>query len=198
MRKMQDRAAGRFIHAARFHADVAVLHHVHPPDAVFAAELVQRLHHAERRKLLAVHGHAIAFHEIERDEFRFVRRVFGKHRERGECSRDIFCRSHPSTGLRECPLRRKCAEDCGPSKTAFWRWPARESSSSRNTRSFPRDREIRSRKRASRHGAMTCKSGASAAAVSSNRTWSLPLPVAPWAMASRLFLARDLNHALWR
>ena len=31
---------------------------------------------------------------------------------------------------------------------------------------------------------MTCKSGASAAAVSSKRTWSLPLPVAPWAMAS--------------
>ena len=32
--------------------------------------------------------------------------------------------------------------------------------------------------------AMICKSGASAAAVSSKRTWSLPLPVAPWAMAS--------------
>ena len=48
VREMQDRAAGRLIHAPRFHAHVAVLHHVHPPDAVFAAELVQRLHHAER------------------------------------------------------------------------------------------------------------------------------------------------------
>ena len=33
---------------------------------------------------------------------------------------------------------------------------------------------------------MICKSGASAAAVSSKRTWSLPLPVAPCAMASAL------------
>ncbi len=40
MREMQDRAAGRLIHAARFHADKPVLHHVHATDAVFAAELV--------------------------------------------------------------------------------------------------------------------------------------------------------------
>ena len=43
---------------------------------------------------------------------------------------------------------------------------------------------------------MTCKSGASAAAVSSKRTWSLPLPVAPWAMASAFSLLGDLHHAL--
>ena len=36
----------------------------------------------------------------------------------------------------------------------------------------------------SRHGAITPSSGASAAYVSSNRTWSLPLPVAPWATPS--------------
>src|SRR6266513_1316719 len=35
----------------------------------------------------------------------------------------------------------------------------------------------------SRHGAMTCSSGASAAYVSSKRTWSLPLPVQPCASA---------------
>ena len=48
MREMQNRAAGRLIHAARFHADETVLDHVHAPDAMFAAELVQRAHHAER------------------------------------------------------------------------------------------------------------------------------------------------------
>ena len=84
MREMQNRAAGRLIHAARFHADETVLHHVHAADAVFAADLVQRLHHAERIELLAVHRDAIALHEIEFDELRFVRRVFGQHGERGE------------------------------------------------------------------------------------------------------------------
>ena len=84
VRVVQNRAAGRLIHAPRFHAHVAVLHHVHPPDAVLAAELVERLHHAERQKFFAVHRDAIALHEIEQDEFRFVRRVFGENGERGE------------------------------------------------------------------------------------------------------------------
>jgi len=48
--------------------------------------------------------------------------------------------------------------------------------------SSPAGRESRREMKRPRHGAMTCRSGASAAAVSSNRTWSLPLPVAPWAM----------------
>ncbi len=40
------------------------------------------------------------------------------------------------------------------------------------------------RNRSSFHGAMIVKLGSSAIAVTSNRTWSLPLPVAPWAIAS--------------
>ena len=96
VRKVQDGAAGRFIHAPRFHAHVPVLHHVHPPDTVFAADFVQRLHHAERRQLFAVHRHAIALHEIERHEFRLVRRVFGKHGQRGERAAILFvARIHP-------------------------------------------------------------------------------------------------------
>ena len=36
------------------------------------------------------------------------------------------------------------------------------------------------------HGAMTFSSGASVATVASIRTWSLPLPVHPWAIVSAL------------
>src|ERR1035441_9570563 len=47
----------------------------------------------------------------------------------------------------------------------------------------------------SRQGAMTCRSGASALKVNSNRTWSFPLPVQPCAKASapvaRALLERD-------
>ncbi len=80
VREVQDRAAGRLIHAADLHADEAVLDHVHAADAVFAAELVQRLHHAERGQRLAVHGDAVALLEIERDVLRLVRRVLGEAR----------------------------------------------------------------------------------------------------------------------
>ena len=45
-------------------------------------------------------------------------------------------------------------------------------------------RALRESKFHSRHGAMTRSWGASAAYVSSKRTWSFPLPVAPWATAS--------------
>src|SRR5215471_13811883 len=45
-------------------------------------------------------------------------------------------------------------------------------------------REVRESRSHSRHGAITDSSGARAAYVSSNRTWSLPLPVAPWLTAS--------------
>ena len=44
--------------------------------------------------------------------------------------------------------------------------------------------EVRELRSHSRQGAITRSSGASAAYVSSKRTWSLPLPVAPWATAS--------------
>jgi hypothetical protein len=43
---------------------------------------------------------------------------------------------------------------------------------------------------------MTSNSGASAAAVSSKRTWSLPLPVGPVATASAFSSSRDIDHAL--
>ena len=45
---------------------------------MFAAESVQRFHHAERRQSPAVDGDAIALFESERDIFRFVGGVFGR------------------------------------------------------------------------------------------------------------------------
>jgi hypothetical protein len=48
------------------------------------------------------------------------------------------------------------------------------------------------RNRASRQGATIWISGMSAYAVTSNRTWSLPLPVAPWLMVPAL-LARAIS-----
>ena len=47
-----------------------------------------------------------------------------------------------------------------------------------------------------RTGAMTFSSGASVAIVASMRTWSLPLPVQPWAIVSQPVLARDVDGEL--
>ena len=52
--------AGGFVHAAAFHAHKAVLHQVAQAYPVFAAQLVQQLHHGYGRKLLAVYGHGRA------------------------------------------------------------------------------------------------------------------------------------------
>src|SRR2546426_7887443 len=43
MRDVQDRPAGRFIHAARLHADVAVLHEVHAADPMRSEEHTSEL-----------------------------------------------------------------------------------------------------------------------------------------------------------
>ena len=40
MSRMQDGSARRLVNPAGFHAHVAILHDVRPPDAVFAAEAV--------------------------------------------------------------------------------------------------------------------------------------------------------------
>jgi hypothetical protein len=45
---VEDAAAGRFVHAARFHSHEAIFDKVDSADSVFAAELVQRLHHLQR------------------------------------------------------------------------------------------------------------------------------------------------------
>ena len=79
MRRVQDRASRCLVHAAGFHADEPILHHVHPADAVFAAEPVEGLHHLERRHRPTVDGDAVALLKIHRDVLRLVRRVLGRH-----------------------------------------------------------------------------------------------------------------------
>ena len=76
MRRVQDRAAGRLVNAARLHADVAVLDQVDAADAVFRADVVQRCQELSRREPLAVHRDRIAASVIDLDVLRPVRRLF--------------------------------------------------------------------------------------------------------------------------
>ena len=81
---MQDRPTRGLVDAPALHAHKPVLHHIDPPHPVLPSQLVQRLHHPQRGQLLAVHGHAVAFFELQHDVLRPVRRVFrgdrkGKH-----------------------------------------------------------------------------------------------------------------------
>ena len=78
MRLHEDRAAGRLVHAARFHTDETILNEIDAADAMFAAEFVERLQHAAGREFLAVHRDAIALHEVKFDVFGLVRRILGR------------------------------------------------------------------------------------------------------------------------
>ena len=66
MRRQQDRAARRLVHAARLHADEAVLHQIEPADAVGLAQLVQPRQQRGRRQRHPVDRHRIAVVEIDR------------------------------------------------------------------------------------------------------------------------------------
>ena len=82
--EVEDRAAGGFVNAAAFHADEAVLDHVHAADAVFAADFVEGVHHGERAEFFAIHGGAEAAFKLELDILGKVGSVFGQDGERGE------------------------------------------------------------------------------------------------------------------
>ena len=71
-----DRAAGRFIDAARLHADIAPFDEVQPPDAMFAAKLIQRGQHPGGGKRLSVQRDRIALLIADLDIFRRIGRVF--------------------------------------------------------------------------------------------------------------------------
>src|SRR5687768_9736061 len=81
MSEMQNGATGSFIDPAGLHADEAIFDEVHTADAMFAAELIQRLHYAEWTGVLAVYRHAIAALKLQGRILRFVRGVFGRHAE---------------------------------------------------------------------------------------------------------------------
>ena len=98
---MQDRAAGRFIHAARFHADEAVLDQVDAADAVLAAELVKRAQHIGGGELLANDSDADALARSRASTYSgLVRRVFGRDAEL-----EHVLAAAPATGLPGCRSR---------------------------------------------------------------------------------------------
>ncbi len=77
MRGKQDRAARRLVHAARLHADETVLDQIEPADAVPASEPVEMREQHGRRHRRAIDRDRIALLEIDDDEARLVRRLFG-------------------------------------------------------------------------------------------------------------------------
>ena len=77
MRGEQDRAAGGLVHAARLHADEAVLDQVEPADAIVVAELVERGQQRRGRQRLAVDRDRVAVLESDFDDGRLVGRGFG-------------------------------------------------------------------------------------------------------------------------
>src|SRR2546426_4561718 len=75
MRDVQDRPAGRFIHAARLHADVAVLHEVHAADPMRTAEAIEVREQRSRREALAVHRDRVSLLVVDLDVRRLGRRL---------------------------------------------------------------------------------------------------------------------------
>ena len=79
VRLEQNGAAGGFIAAARFHADVAVLHQVEAADAVLAAEDVQMGQHLGGGHFLTVQRHNIALGKFQIKILRRIRRLLRRH-----------------------------------------------------------------------------------------------------------------------
>ena len=92
MRREQDRAPGRFIHAARLHADEAVFDEIEPADAIVVAELVEGSEQRRGAHRLAVDRDWIALLETDLDNGRLVRRVLGMNGARVDISRRFFRR----------------------------------------------------------------------------------------------------------
>ena len=86
VRGEMDRAARRFVNAARFHADETVFDQIETADAVVVAEFVELREQRRGRKLVAVDGDGIALFETDLHGRRFVRRF---HRRDGALIDDI-------------------------------------------------------------------------------------------------------------
>ena len=152
MRGEQDGAARRLVHAARLHADEAVLDQIEPADAVALAELVELRQQRRRRQLLAVDRDRVARLEIDRDDGRLVGRGLPDRRCANRRSRAL-----PAPGLPAPCLRTRRAAGWRRPRTARRRaCPWRSGSgASRRTRSAA-CASVRSH---SRHGAITVDVG---------------------------------------
>ena len=92
MRRMEQRAPRRLVHAARLHAHEPVLHHVGPADAVLAGERVQRLEQLDWAQGDVIHRHRRPFLEADLDHRRQVGRLERVPRHDEDVLRGFFRR----------------------------------------------------------------------------------------------------------
>ena len=91
MRGVEQRAARRLVHAARLHADHAVLDEIDATDAVLAADRVERGEQGDRRHVVTVDGHGRAALEADGDFLRGVGCGFGRMRHHEQVVRRRRC-----------------------------------------------------------------------------------------------------------
>src|SRR5579872_34090 len=75
----QHRHAGRLVHAARFDADIAILHQVDAPDAVAPRDLISALDDGRRSEPLAIDRDRIALRIFDLDILGLVRRILRRN-----------------------------------------------------------------------------------------------------------------------
>ena len=75
--RVQDGSPGGLVDAPGLHAGVAVLHHVHPADAVARPEGVERHQHLRRPQAPAVQRHGVAGGELQLDVLGLVGGILG-------------------------------------------------------------------------------------------------------------------------
>src|SRR3984893_13977564 len=75
MGEIKDRAAGGFIHAARFHSDEAVFDEIETSNTMRAAKPIQMRKQGRGRHWLSVNGDRVAALEIDFDILRLVWRI---------------------------------------------------------------------------------------------------------------------------
>ena len=171
----ENRSARRFIHAARFHTDEAILDQIELTYSVFAAESVQLLN-----QLYAVYLFAVKFcrHAFIKTNLDVIRLVRGFRDRPGDDKQIIF---RLIGGVFKVSPFMADVPEVAVARVDFLlalvdgdfvffciidrRFPAGQ----REVRVFPRSYNF--------------QDGSRAIYVSSKRTWSLPLPVAPWATA---------------
>src|SRR5713101_180845 len=73
MRFHEQRSAGSFVGAARFHSDEAIFDEVGPPDAVLGGDIIQRVHEIDGAEFRAVDRNRRAGFKSDFDFFGFVR-----------------------------------------------------------------------------------------------------------------------------
>ena len=187
---VEDGSAWRLVYAAALHADEPVLHDVQKADAVFAAQLVELQNDIRRAHFDAVQRCGDACLEVEGDIGRRVRRVDGET----PISRKPFF-SYSGIVARILEVETLVAEVPEVLVLGVVGLPVYLQRHvvrlSVGDLFFP-GLDVST----PRQGAMMGMSGTKCLRVSSNLTWSLPLPVQPWQMASAPLGYRDLREPL--